>query len=271
MSTSLDYSRAETVRDGLPGVGRGQTWGVRGVGQSIWQASVSPKHKLGDRLVLGSRTFYYTKARGDLVAGTLNVFDPDVIEEDDVTVAHAIGTTKITVTASDNMAVDQFAEGMLVVCSGGDADGDQYVIKSHPAIASAATGVVSLYEPGLVTAWTTIANIDIILYTNLFYGVEQLPAGSGAVPAKAPAGVTLIDVAYATAPYVWMQTYGPCAVLMDESLGDSTADQWVSMGPDVAGSVQTQDTVGEPIVGFAPLQGINDDAHWNLVVLTILR
>lgn len=181
-------ARTETVKKALPGVGPGQSWGVRGVGQSIWEVSATPLHKLGTRLVLGARTFYYSLASEDLTAGKLNSFKPDNDAEDTVTVAHGIGTTDLTITAASAITKDQYAEGLLAVVDGAVCDGDQYVIKSNAAIASGSTGTVTIYQPGLVTAWTT--SVNVMLYTNMFYNIQV----SNTVQTETAAGIALRDV-----------------------------------------------------------------------------
>jgi len=258
-------ARTETVKEALPGLGRGQTWGVRGVGQSIWDVSVTPKHRLGDRLVLGCRSFYYSLASEDLTAGKLNSFNPDTDAEDTVTVAHGIGTTALTITAASAITVDQYAEGLLAVIDGGVCDGDQYIIKGNDAIASG-TGEVRIYEPGLVTAWTT--SVNIAMYTNVFYNIQE----SNTAQTESPAGIALRDVDQSAAPYFWLQTYGPAAVLMDEICGNGTTAMMLVIGTGADGSIEKADGYGEVQAGFIPQSAVaTEDAHYQMVFLTCVR
>lgn len=223
---------AEVARQALPGYG-GQTFGKHGVGQSIYAQSATPKEKLGSRLKLGPRTFYYAEAGEGLTIANMTAFNVTLNEEDTPTVAHGIGTTELTVTAAATITRDQFAQGMLWVHddSGGDSpEGDQYVIKSNKAIASAATGVVTIYEPGLVTAWATIANMDITFGTNPFYDVKQAAAATAS-----GAGIPLLDIS--SGYFFWLQTYGPAVVLIKTAANSGAAAAEQAMAIDTSGDL----------------------------------
>lgn len=253
-------ARTETIRRSLPGH-KGQTWGVRAPGQSIWEESSTPKHVVGERMQLGIRTFHYAYADGALTAGKMGSYQVDSDIETTVTVAHGIGTTDVTITAASTIVAGQYDEGMLIVHEGTGL-GDQYIVKKTPAIANAATGTITLYEPGLVTAWVT-ANTDITLWTNPYYNVKQ----SGAITAVG-AGIPLIDIT--DNYYFWLQTYGPAGVLVKTAAtsGGATGEQAMSVNtagdlyPQIAGHVQsahiletTSDVVGS-------------DANFGYVMLT---
>lgn len=256
-------SRTETIRTSLPGHG-GQYQGQVGVGQSIWAQELLPKHKLGTRLVLGCRTFYYSQASENLTAGKVNTFKPDTDAEDTVTVAHGIGTTALTVEAATAFTKDQYAEGLLAVVDGAVCDGDQYIIKGNDVIAGSATGEVRIYEPGLVTAWTT--SVNIALYTSVFWNITE----SNTAQKESPAGIALRDVT--SEYYFWLQTYGPCAALMGEACGNAAAGMLLGVDSGADGSVEMQDAAGEPILGFLPqATTATEDLHYQLIFLTCVR
>ena len=76
-----------------------------------------------------------------------------------------------------------------------------YRIKSHPAIATAAAGTLTLYD-------SVVSAIDagpVSLSPNLFNAVK---VGSAAL--AVPVGVAPIDVT--TGNYFWLQTWGPATV-----------------------------------------------------------
>lgn len=200
-------TRGETIKQALPGVGSGQTWGVRGVGQSIWEESLTPKHKLGDRLQLGPRVFYYSHASEGLTAGSMVSFNVRFNYDDPAPIAHPIGTTRIKIgtdATSGGFANDQFAEGMLLVAEG-DGEGDQYVIKSNDAIAASTEGYLDIYEPGLVTAWSA-TDTELCVATSPFYDLAETNSAYAC-----GAGIPLIDIT-GDGYFFWLQTYGPAAV-----------------------------------------------------------
>lgn len=233
-------ARTEAIKLALPGSGRGQTYGQLGVGQSIYEQSLTPTTTVGKRLKVGNRTFHYAHAEGAVTAGKMAVYAIDTDVETTVTVAHGIGTTECTVTAQTAIVKDQYAEGMLFVHgTGGTGVGDQYVVKSHPAIAAGATGTITIYEPGLLTAWAT-ASTDVTLVSNPYFGVAQSTAIT-----SVGAGVPLIDI---TDEYwFWLQTWGPAAVLIKTAAtsGVATGEQAMSVNtagdlyPQIAGHAQS--------------------------------
>lgn len=231
-------ARTETIKKTLPGGGKGQTYGHLGVGQSIYAQTLTPTTTIGARLKVGNRTFHYSRTEGGVTAGKMAVYACDTDAEAPVTVAHPITTTELTITAASTIVKDQYAEGMLIVHQGTGL-GDQYVVKSNAAIASSATGVVTIYEPGLLTAWV-IANTDITLWANPYMGVAQSTATT-----SVGAGVPLIDIT--DQYYFWLQTWGPAGVLIKESdtSGTDTGEQAMSVNtagdlyPQIAGHVQS--------------------------------
>tara|TARA_Y100000310_G_scaffold334355_1_gene413963 strand:- start:1638 stop:2420 length:783 start_codon:yes stop_codon:yes gene_type:complete len=253
-------ARTEGLREGLPGHG-GQIVSAKGVGQSIYAESSTPKHKLGSRLQLGPRVFYYALAGEALTAAKMVAFTADKDLETTVTVAHGIGTTALTVTAESTITVDQYAEGMLIVDQGTGA-GDQYVIKNNAAIGSSATGTVTIYEPGLVTAWAT-SDTDIALWTNPFYKLTQVGAATAS-----GAGIPLIDVT--DAYYFWVQTYGPAGVLIKTAATSGTAAAEQAMHIDTAGDL-TAAIAGDTIDAISILAAddtVEEDADFGCVYLT---
>lgn len=228
--------------------------------QGIHEESSTKKHPLGTRLQLGERVFYYSQASEALSPGKLATALPTVFTETTVTVAHPVGTKKVTITASANIAAGQLEDGYLVVDEGTGA-GEVYKIKSNPAITSAATGEIELYD-GLVTAWST-SDTDLRIYTSPFR-VQESNTGQD----EAPAGVPHVSVT--DEYYFWLQTYGPAPVLMDETTGDTAATRTLTIGSGTAGAVEAIDAIGEAYVGDVILEdGDETDARYALVDLKI--
>jgi hypothetical protein len=244
----------------LPGGGGNSLGGNVVPAQGIYEQSATALHKLGDRLQLGDRVFYYSQASEALAVGKLNTQFPTVITEDTVTVAHPIGTRQVSITASATVVAQELAEGYLVVDEGTGA-GEIYKIKSHPAITSGAVGVFTLYDP-LLTAWAT-ADTDVTIYGS-HYRVRE----SNTAQTESAAGVSLISVT--DEYYFWNQSYGPASVLFDEAAGNAAGTRGLTIGSSTVGAVEAIDAIGESFVGEV-IQAAADeaDAKYALVNLRI--
>jgi hypothetical protein len=244
----------------LPGGGGNNLGGNVVPAQGIYEQSATALHKLGDRLQLGDRVFYYSQASEALTAGQLNSYLPTIITEDTVTVAHPVGTRRVSVTVSAAVAAQELAEGYLVVDEGTGA-GEMYKIKSHPAILNGAVGVFELYDP-LLTAWAT-ADTDVTLYGS-HYRVQQ----SNAAQTESAAGVNGISVT--DEYYFWNQSYGPAACLLDEAFGSASGTRGATIGSSTVGSVEAIDAIGESYVGEIIRAAANEeDAKYALIDLRI--
>jgi hypothetical protein len=232
--------------------------------QGIFEESSTAMHKVGEKLVLDDGSvFYYAKASEAIAVAQMCTFKPVIYTEDTVTVAHPIGTTSVTITASAAIAANEMAEGYLVVDEGTGA-GERYKIKSHLAIGNGATGLINLYD-GLRTAWV-IANTDITLYPNLFNSIQIANDR-----AECPAGVPLIAVT--SAYYFWLQTWGFACVYVDgtaSQLGAIETERNLTLA---AGAVDVQSvtTLGAPYVGQVVLDAADMiDAQYAIIMLQIM-
>ena len=218
------------MADRIQGANRGVTLPA----QSIYEESSTALHKLGTRLVIGERTFFYCKNGAvALTAGLVVAAINTLTSEDTVTVAHGIGTYDVTVTAS-GIAANDFAEGWLVVDEGTGV-GTTYKIRSNTATVSGVI-VCTLYDP-LAVAWAT-ADTDVTLTPSIYNAVVVSPTAGVSLPV----GVPLIGVT--ASYYFWAQTWGPCGVKMDVSDGGGNSiDERVLMpSPDHAGQIIVDDT-----------------------------
>jgi len=206
--------------------------------QGLYEISEDKQTRLGEKIEVGERTFRYAQASEALTAGNLATALADIDVEDTVTVAHPVGTFKVTVTAGTAITANQYADGMLAVDSGAGA-ADAYRVKSHPAAASG-TFEVTLYDP-LRTLWV-VGTTDIQLQMSP-YRVQESNTGQ----LELPVGVPLVDVT--DEYYFWLQVRGLCFVLTDEAFGNATDQRLVTIGSSTAGSVEAYDALGEAIVG----------------------
>jgi len=229
---------------------------VRFTPQDIYEISSTPKLRLGERLVLGNRTFVYCKAGSNALSAGLLVASPATLtSEDTVTVAHPIGTTKVRVTAS-GITANQWAEGLLVVDEGTGA-GESYRIKGNSATDSNGLVTVELYD-GLATAWST-SDTDVTIIPSEYSGVITMPTDGAALVVGVPL------VAVTANYYFWAQCWGPCGVKVDAGDGGGNAvDERLGIpSPNHAGQIYFPDTpaAGKQVVARAMLDSAdyNDD------------
>ena len=175
--------------------------------QSIYNSSTVPLAELGSRLVVGDRVFRYAQIAG--VASTPgDVMQTNLLARIPTTgggTSPAGGKQFIFYNTGSASTLNQYAEGTLHCVSGTATNmGQMYRIKSHASTADGANVTLTLYDPLLTTENVT----DLwAMYRNPYKLVSQVTAGLGAVPI---AGV-LVCMA-TTNDYVWLQTWGPCAV-----------------------------------------------------------
>lgn len=102
---------------------------------------------------------YCQASSTELAAGLFCTGILTPVNEQTVTVAHAIGVKVVTVTAA-GVSVDDYRDGYLVVTAGPGA-GECHRIKSNTAT-SGGTIQVTLYT-GITVAWTTSTDVDIFV------------------------------------------------------------------------------------------------------------
>lgn len=141
-------------------------------------------------------------ATGKLCQQTLNSTDYDQLA---VGAAAAAGDRVVSVTlGSTALTVDQAQDGYLNI-EDDAGEGHVYTIKSHPAIGTSAAGDITLYE-----------KVQVALTTDTTVGVYLNPY-SAAIIHPSPATARLLGVtpvARTASYYGWLQTWGPCSVLV---------------------------------------------------------
>ena len=124
-----------------------------------------------ERKTFDGDLYVYVKAGAtNLAASNFCTYLTTGANEQTVSVAHAIGTTEVTV-AETTCSANDYQDGYLVVTAG-TGIGECYRIKSNTASDGTNT-VYTLYE-GLATAWS-VSDTDVTAYKNRFNGLIKNP------------------------------------------------------------------------------------------------
>lgn len=214
--------------------------------QGIYEESSTAKHKMGDRLQLGDRTFHYALAGEAHSAGFLQEqaafggAGTTLQNTQAVAVAAPIGSTKIYTTAlSTAQSAAVFDDGYMGIWDATTA-GMCYLYRIKTNIALATTGTTSYVElyDGVHIALTTSDQVSLIAnpYKSLVVAAATAVGRAMGVP---PISVT-------SAYYYWLQTWGPCAVHPEAALD---LDEGVVRSDATAGTVckQSAATAGQYI------------------------
>jgi len=210
-------------------------------GQGLYTSSSVRMHSLGQKLETpDGRAFRYCLAGELLVAGDFYqtaVHSSSYVSQA-LAAAAAIGATTLTVTAGTTITANQFKDGYAIV-SAGTGIGQMFVVKSHPAITSAADGVITLDESvrvALVAADSTITLIKNPFDSIVKWAVTQTGSSAGAAVYPIASG-----------EYGWLQTGGAGAALSDST---ATAAETTGISPStttagtITKAVTTQETIG---------------------------
>lgn len=178
-------------------------------GQSINESSSVQLADLGQRLVVGDRVFRYAQL------GAVASIPGDVLQFPASSVkgfcellatggnTDASGGKTFTFYCATSHAADFFAEGYIISQSGTAANlGQVYRIKTHASVSDTANVTLSLYDAlqkqnNVTDKWS--------IYANPYKLVTQNTAATVAVAGVLACPATTND-------YVWIQTWGPCAI-----------------------------------------------------------
>lgn len=169
------------------------------------------KQKLGQRAVTSDgRVFHYALVGAvATVAGSLYQASAPVANHLALTPsAAAVGATQVTLTlGATAAAANLYAEGFLQVDTT-PGNGIMYGIGSHPAISSSGSGTITLLpDESIQVALTTSSRVGLI--ANPYSGIIVTPTTRTAVCVGVPL------VAITAAAYGWIQTWGPCPLLIN--------------------------------------------------------
>ncbi len=222
------------------------------IGQDGFTASVTPAASLGAiAKTRDGRVYRYVKAGvADLVAGNL-VQSPATVplHLGMVPVVASIGATQVTMALGATLATaGQYAEGYLFVDTT-TGNGQTLQVAGHPAANASANLTVTLRaEDALQVALTGTSRVGLI--PNPYSGVIQCPVAL----TGAPVGVASYVIP--AGQYGWVQTAGPCAVLIvgTPALGVAVANSaTVPGGVDV---ITTTNLVTSTVVGTMMQTGV---------------
>ena len=220
--------------------------------------SSEQRFPLGTQLTYAERVFRYSK--NGAVALATGVLHQSVVPLagmiDEAVDTPAVGDVTITITLAasptDDLAINDLADGYINIVDD-TGEGHLYRIKSHPAIAGAVAGVLTLYDPILVALG---AGATITVMHNSWRNVIIHPS-----PPTAPV-VGASVVAVPANEFCWLQTEGLSSVLTDgvvvigEAVVASDADNGAVEAADAAITDGTPPTGhGERILGYVKVVG----------------
>lgn len=185
--------------------------------QQMFVSSATQLHPLGTRgCDPFGRVYRYCRAgASDLVAGTVvqapaSVAGNLTLALNTTSAGTSIGDTSFAVTCASAISTGFYREGFAIIATG-SGQGYIYSISNNPVVSTGATGIFSLYpEDALVVAMTTTSKVSLI--PNLYMNVIQAP-----VTTATSVVVGVATYVITTTQYGWIQTWGPCAVLTDDT------------------------------------------------------
>lgn len=214
----------------------GGSYGAVVAGHSIYEASATPCTAVGTRLPLGDRVFYYAKFLANNAAGLLAASDASIAgpvllgdaacvaisaanrklgrlvgeETKGITAALAVGDRGVGITESgtalDYVEAHMLVNGYLLLTDSAGVD-QIYKIRDNTAVSSDVVEILLYDEIATVTADATT---DVAVMCSPFMNLRPGTLDTD----EAPCGVPLIAIAYATAPYAWVQTWGPSMAVL---------------------------------------------------------
>lgn len=219
--------------------------------QDTFTSTADQYHALGTLAMTadGRRFRYCQVGASDLVAGNLiQGAAPIANHLANTPPAVAVGATSFSYTPGATAgAANLYAEGFLQVDTT-PGNGYTYQVSGHAAISSSTAFTLYLKDP-IQVALTTSSRVGLM--PNAWKNVIQTPTTITAkVVGVAPAALTATY-------YGWLQTYGPCSVLIN---GTPAITAPVINGATTAGSVDVWTAAAQPtanLVGFMMQVGVS--------------
>lgn len=199
--------------------------------------STTKEFPLGTKLTYADRVFRYFRNGGTIL--TMGKLQQSVVplagHITEVIGTHGVGSKTIDFTpntdCTDDLVANELADAYIIIDN--DAgEGGMYRIKSHPAIAGAVSGVLTLYDP-VVVAIGAAATATI-----LHHAFDKTIIHPSINTARI-VGCSVSPVAANS--FGWLQTNGPCPVLID---GTVIIGQHVRASDGVDGAVELLDRDG---------------------------
>ena len=229
--------------------------------QSLFEESSTQKHKIGTvRRLSDGRTFVYAKngssalSAGKLcVAATIVANHVNQVVGDDAAIGDRVVKVDLGATA---LTANQYQDGYLII-NDATGEGHTYKVRGHAAANASDTSVPIYLYDGLLVALTA----DTSEYSLMKHPYDSVVVS---VTDQADMPVGIPPIAVTADYYFWIQTWGCCSALADETLAVGRA---LTTGTGVAGALEVVDSVGEPLVGDAIQAGVNTE--YRMVFLTI--
>lgn len=235
--------------------------------QGIYESSDVARCRLGTRIRVGPRVFYYAKYIADVDVGKVVGVDESVgavVDTDNVIVcdgnyAAGAGATKVEILLAsqtkDNWVdgffhtTDDAGEGYCYGIKRNSKTGEK-LYPTDSALNAATSFMLELYDPIVVA----LANdtTDFAITGNQFDNLRMC-VSSGAVDDCAT-GVSPIAFDVSEAPYGWVQTWGPCTVLSDGTVVRGTVS---CVSTDTEGAAFTANAFTEHFLGYSMAVGDN--------------
>jgi len=193
-----------------------------GVDQDVLEVSTTQNYRIGTRLRVDDRTYYYGQAdAARQLRAAYPVYGNLLMTETGVIAADAdVGDKQITCTAVAAVAANQFAGGRMVVSTGAGY-GTQYHILSNTAADPAATFTVTLQEAIVVAL--TVAGVDTVtLYRSpwaVMHCMRQEIIDGAAPNYHRVSWVGVPNRFVPASNFCWVQTWGPCFVVESHDMG----------------------------------------------------
>jgi len=229
--------RAKHIRNAVDGNGTLLMGDVYNVGvndllgsdsQRYWEVSTIQKYSLGARFITGDgRVFKYAKAGGTLIPDTgCGSYDVQHIAFSAIAAVAAIGVKTISITAGATcgaaadgvIAKNELVGGYVVFFTASAATCQRRLILSNTAVAAGGGTLIITIDDPIHIALTTSDHAECM--ASPYHNVQN-----GADISKPIVGV---PVCVATVgQYCWIQTWGPCWVAPQATVGASGHNQVV--------------------------------------------
>ena len=182
--------------------------------QDVFTASTKQKHRLGAKFIDGDRIFRYAKNSSAAILATALMTQTQVVEtktQEIVQTGHAWSVGDISgtvlVTTGGTFALDEFTDGWMLANKVA-AVGDIYRLMASQ-IQSSDTIIDLELETTIRTAISVTTEVSLI--RNRWYDTIVFPtAHTGYANGVPLAGI-------AASSFGWLQTGGPCPVIVDSS------------------------------------------------------
>jgi len=230
---------------------------------------INPNFHVGDRVVLpDGRVFRYAKAAGACYTYQLCMFNNQItVSYTSLLQAQAVGDKSIHIDAGAAAAVaeDELRGGYVVIYGSDNSDVQQRGIVGNTLADS--DGHTTIYlDAALVTAVTTSMAAEVI--KSPYSGVLTV----GSTNYASAAGLPAVE-ADASGEYLWIQTWGPCAISPGESaVCDAANEREVCSDNSVGALHESYDsTFGVPVSGQVVGAGLERTASGTGAVFFSLR